>query len=123
MPALALNESMKIAVEIAQSLAKEYHNDHFYPAHLLRALLHKEVGFKSFIESIGKDAGYIMEWAEVRMDECPKVAKVKDTITGDERVKQLFEEADNNRIKLGLDLISPICVLAAIAKPGVAFSN
>ena len=123
MPTLALNESMKTAVEIAQSLAKEYCNDYFYPAHLLRALLHKDVGLKGFLEALGKDPGYILDWAEVRMDECLKVAKVKDTITGSDKVKQVFEEADNIRIKLGLDLISPICVLTAIAKPGVAFSS
>ncbi len=123
MQTLALNESMKIAVEISQSLAKEYHNDFFYPGHLLRSLLHKEVGLKSFIESIGKDAGYIIEWAEVRMDEYPKTAKIKDTIKGDEKVKNVFEEADNVRIKLGLDSISPICVLTAIAKPGIAFTS
>ena len=121
MPTLALNESMKTAVEIAQSLAKEYHNEYFYPAHVLRALFHKEVGLKGFIESIGKDPAYIMEWAEVRMEEYPKVAKTKEHITGDDGIKTLFEDADNNRLKMGLDYISPICVLAAIAKPGVAF--
>ncbi|CAN5751093.1 ATP-dependent Clp protease ATP-binding subunit [soil metagenome] len=123
MPSLTLNESVKTAIEIAQSLAKEYHNEFFYPAHLLRSLLHKEVGLKGFLDSIGKDSGYIMEWAEVRMEEYPKVAQVKDKVTGDEKVKNLFEESDNVRIKLGLDLISPICVLAAIAKPGVGFSS
>ncbi|MEO6328777.1 MAG: ATP-dependent Clp protease ATP-binding subunit [Ginsengibacter sp.] len=123
MPALALNESVKTAIEISQSLAKEYHNEFFYPGHLLRSLLHKDVGLKSFIESIGKDAGYIIEWAEVRMDEYPKAAKAKDNLKGDERVKNVFEEADSVRIKLGLDLISPICVLTAIAKPGVAFTS
>ena len=114
---------MKAAIEISQSLAKEYHNEHFYPAHLLRALLHKEVGLKNFLDSIGKDTGYIMEWAEVRMDEYPKVAKVKDNVTGDDGIKALFEEADNVRIKMGLDTISPISALAAISKPGVAFST
>jgi ATP-dependent Clp protease ATP-binding subunit ClpB len=123
MPTLALNESMKTAVEVAQSLAKEYYNDHFYPAHLLRALLHKEVGLKNFLESIGKDAGYITEWAEVRMDEYPKSGKTKENVTGDEKVKVVFEEADNIRIKMGLDTISPICVIAAIAKPGVGFTG
>ncbi len=123
MSSLALNESMKAAVEISQSLAKEYHNEYFYPAHLLRALLHKEVGLKAFIESIGKDAGYIMEWAEVRMDEYPKVAKTKDRITGDVTVKEVFEESDNVRMKLGSDYITPICVLTAIVKPGVAFTS
>ena len=123
MPSLALNESMKAAVEISQSLAKEYQNEYFYPAHLLRALLHKEVGLKTFIESIGKDPGYIIEWAEVRMDEYPKVAKIKDRITGDVTVKEVFEESDNVRIKLGSDYITPICVLTAIVKPGIAFSS
>lgn len=123
MSTLALNESMKTAVEIAQSLAKEYYNEYFYPAHILRAMLHKDVGLKNFIDAIGKDSGYIMEWAEVHIEDCPKVARVKDSITGDASVKILFEEADNIRIKLGQDLISPISVLAAIAKPGVSFTN
>ncbi|MEO6915613.1 MAG: ATP-dependent Clp protease ATP-binding subunit [Chitinophagaceae bacterium] len=123
MATIGLNESMKSAVEIAQSLAKEYANDFFYPAHLLRALVHKNVGLKSFLEALGKDVGYIIDWAEVRIDECPKVAKVKDVITGSDKIKEVFEEADNVRIKLGLDLISPICVLTAIVKPGVAFTS
>ena len=54
---VALNESMKTAVEIAQSLAKEYFNEYIHPAHFLRALLHKDVGLKDFIDSIGKDSG------------------------------------------------------------------
>lgn len=123
MSTIVLNESMKTAVEIAQSLAREYHNEYFYPAHVLRALMHNEVGFKDFIESIGKDAGYIKEWAEEHMEASPKVGKAKESVTGDPGVKAVFEEADNTRIKLGLDKISPICVLAAIAKPGVAFSS
>lgn len=123
MSTIVLNESMKTAVEIAQSLAREYHHEYFYPAHVLRALLHNDVGLKDFLESIGKDAGYIKEWAEEHMEACPKIGKAKDTITGDPVVKLVFEEADNTRIKLGLDKISPICVLAAIAKPGVAFSS
>ncbi|CAN5898937.1 ATP-dependent Clp protease ATP-binding subunit [soil metagenome] len=123
MPTLTLNESVKTAIEIAQSLAKEYHNEYFYPAHLLRSLLHKDVGLKSFLDSIGKDSGYIMEWAEVRMEDYPKSAQVKDKITGDDAVKNVFEEADNVRIKLGLDLISPICVLCALSKPGVGFTS
>ena len=123
MSTIALNESMKAAVEIAQSLAKEYHNEFFYPAHLLRAMMHTDVGLKDFIDSIGKDSGYVMEWAEVRMEDIPKVAKTKENIKGDDGIKQVFDEADNIRIKLGLDTISPICALVAISKPGVAFSS
>ena len=123
MSTLTLNESVKTAIEISQSLAKEYHNEYFYPAHLLRSLLHKDVGLKSFLDAIGKDSGYIMEWAEVRMEDYPKAAQLKDKVTGDDGVKNVFEEADNVRIKLGLDLISPICVLCAISKPGVGFTH
>jgi ATP-dependent Clp protease ATP-binding subunit ClpB len=120
---LTLTEPLKLAIEISQSLAKEYHNEFFYPGHLLRSLLHKEVGVKPFLESIGQDTGYIMEWAEVRIEDYPKVANVKDNITGDSKVKAVFEESDRIRIKLGLDLINPVCVLAAISKPGIAFSG
>lgn len=123
MPTLSLNESLKTAVEIARSLAKEYQNEYFSPAHLLRAMLHKDVGLANFLSSIGKDVPYILEWAEIHMDEYPKVAKAKDNVTGDEKVKDIFEEADNIRLKLGLDYITPICVLVAIAKPGTAFSG
>jgi ATP-dependent Clp protease ATP-binding subunit ClpB len=123
MSTIALNESMKTAVEIAQQLAKEYHNEFFYPAHLLRALLHKDVGLKDFIDSIGKDSGYIIEWAEVHMEDAPKAAKTRENIKGDDGIKQVFEEADNVRMKMGLDNISPIAALVALAKPGVAFTS
>lgn len=123
MPTLTLNESVKTAIEIAQSLAKEYHNEYFYPAHLLRSLLHKDVGLKNFLDAIGKDSGYIMEWAEVRMEDHPKTGQVKDKITGDDGIKSVFDEADNVRIKLGLDQISPICVLCALSKPGIGFTS
>jgi hypothetical protein len=49
MSEFSLNEPLKFAIEISQSLAKEYHNEYFYPAHLLRGLLHKEVGLKPFL--------------------------------------------------------------------------
>lgn len=117
-----LNDSLKSAIEIAQSLAKEYHNENFYSAHLLRALMHKDVGFRSFLESIGKDVAYIIEWAEVKIEDYPKVAVVKENVTGDAKVKTIFEEADNIRIRLGLDLVTPICAFTALIKPGLGFS-
>ena len=123
MAALSLNESVKTAIEIAQSLAKEYRNEFFSPAHLLRSLLHKDVGLKNFLDAIGKDTGYISEWAEVRIEDYPKVAQTKEKVTGDDQVKDVFEEADNVRIKLGLDFINPICVLCALSKPGVGFTS
>ncbi|WP_145857858.1 ATP-dependent Clp protease ATP-binding subunit [Pedobacter suwonensis] len=116
-----LSESVKTALHIAQSLAKEYRNEVFSAAHLLKGLMHKDVGLRSFITSIGKDEEYISEWAEVRIDEQPKAASLSDTVSGSPEIAVIFEEADNVRIKLGLDLITPVCVLTALAKPGIGF--
>ncbi|MES2112456.1 MAG: ATP-dependent Clp protease ATP-binding subunit [Bacteroidota bacterium] len=120
---LILNQSLKQVIEIAQSYAKEYHNEYFSPAHVLMALLHKDIGLRPFLESVNQDIGYLNEWAEVRIEDCPKTGKVKDEITGDTRIKSVFDEAENIRLKLGLDQISPVCVLGAISKPGVAFTT
>jgi hypothetical protein len=40
----------------------------------------------------------------------------------DETVDHIVEEADDIRLKLGLDEITPICILTAIVKPQVAFT-
>jgi len=117
-----LSESVKTALHIAQSLAKEYRNANFSAAHLLKGLMHKDVGLRPFLASIGKDEEYISEWAEVRIDALDKTSDVPETILSTSEIPAVFEEADNIRIKLGLDLITPICVLTALAKAGIGFS-
>lgn len=116
-----LSESVKIAIRIAKSIAREYANDCYTPSHLLKALMHKEVGLQGFIQSLGKDAGYIEDWAEVRIEEAPRSGKTSE-IMADKQIANVFEEADMVRLKLGLLEINPICVLAALAKPGTAYS-
>lgn len=115
-----LDESVNTAVRIAKSYAREYRNGHYSSAHLLLALLHREIGLKGFIESMGKDYAYLTEWAQVRIENYPKVVDVSD-IQPDKPVASIFEQADNIRIKLGLLEINPICVLTALAKPGIGF--
>lgn len=119
---LNLNESVKIAIRIAQAIAREYANPYYTPAHLLKAMLHKDVGLQDFILYLGKDMGYFEEWAEVRVDDCPKTGTSTE-IPPDEKIALVFEEADNVRIKLGLFEINPICVLGALAKPEIGFSR
>lgn len=116
-----ISESVKTAIRIAQSLAKEYHNPEFFPAHLLKGLMHKEVGLRTFLSSIGKDEEYISEWAEVRIDELDKTASAPEDVKGSSEISKVFEEADLVRIKLGLDLITPVCVLTALCKPTIGF--
>lgn len=116
-----LSESVKIAIRITKSIAREYANDCYTPSHLLKALMHKEVGLQGFIQSLGKDTGYIEDWAEVRIEEVPRSGKTSE-IMADKQIANVFEEADTVRLKLGLLEINPICVLAALAKPGTAYS-
>lgn len=116
-----LSESVKITIRIAKSIAREYANDYYTPSHLLKALMHKEVGLQGFIQSLGKDTGYIEDWAEVRIEEVPRSGKTSE-IMADKQIANVFEEADMVRLKLGLLEINPICVLAALAKPGTAYS-
>jgi ATP-dependent Clp protease ATP-binding subunit ClpB len=121
MSVINLSDSSKTAVHVAQSLAKEYHHKEFGPAHLLKGMLHQEVGLKNFLVSLGKDVGYIGDWAEIRMEDYAQSPTVPDEMLGNRAVKQVFEEADNVRIKLGQDLITPVCILVALTKPNVGF--
>ena len=116
------SESVKLAIRVAQSLAKEYHNAEFTPAHLLKGLMHKDAGLRGFLASIDKDDEYIADWAEVRIDELDKNTNTQDEVKGSAEIARVFEEADHVRIKLGLDLITPVCVLTALCKPTVGFS-
>ena len=113
---LNINETVQSVIRISKGVAREYGNASYAPAHLLFALMHKEVGLRSFVESLGKDADYLREWAEVRIEEYPKAAGAGE-IMPDPKVDELFEQADNVRIKWGLLEINPLCLLAAIATP------
>ena len=117
-----LNDSVKIALNIAQAVARENANEYYMHSHLLKALLHKEVGLRDFIVSIGKDLGYLEEWADVYIEQCPKSTQLSE-IKPSEKIDFIFRAADDARIRLGLFDINPICVLIALVKPGVAFSS
>ncbi len=122
MTTLSFSESLKTAIQIAISFAREYKNEQFGLPHLLRGLLHKEAGLHPFLESLGKDVSYMIEWAEIRIDEMPKSGKTVENIAADTQTANVLEEADNIRLKLGLNDVSPVCALAALVKPNVGFT-
>ncbi len=113
---------LKQAVSIAQSLAKEFSNNEFSPAHLLKALLHKDVGLTELLMALDQDIFYLEEWAEVRIESCAKSSNVPENPPGDKNVQAVFREAENIRLKLSRDETDPECVLTAISTPGVGFS-
>lgn len=122
MSVLITNETIKEVFHIAQSVARENYNAQYGASHLLQALLHNNFGLRDFLTNIEKDSGYIYEWAEVRIEEYPKTTHLPEDISKDEKINIILEEADDIRMKLGLDEVSPLCILAAIAKPNVAYS-
>ncbi|HEX9513143.1 MAG TPA: ATP-dependent Clp protease ATP-binding subunit [Puia sp.] len=119
---ILLADDAKRVVKIAQAIARENINAIFTPAHLLKALVHKEAGLQDLLKKLDKDIYYIEEWAEVRIESIPKSPSPKDMIGGDAALEEVMNEADNIRLKMLKDTIEPLHLLAAISTPGVGFT-
>ncbi|MEO6962253.1 MAG: ATP-dependent Clp protease ATP-binding subunit [Puia sp.] len=119
---LLLEEEAKRVVKIAQAIAKENMNPEFGPAHLLKALLHKDAGLQGILKALDKDIYYLEEWADVRIESLKKSSSPKDPVAGDALIGEVMNEADNVRLKFLKDAIAPRHLLAALCTPGVGFS-
>ncbi|WP_443939960.1 ATP-dependent Clp protease ATP-binding subunit [Pedobacter sp. MW01-1-1] len=120
---LEFNETLLSTLEIAKGFAKENYNSTYGPAHVLRALLHKESGLLDLLLVLEKDIHYLIDWAEVRIDEHPKVTTLPSEVLPHEVIYSLMNHADEFRLKLGLSEINPLSVLASLVKPGVGFNH
>ena len=123
MSVIITNETVKEVIHIAQSIARENYNLTYGASHLLQALMHKDAGLREFLTSIDKDPTYIYEWAEVRIEEYAKTGNLPTEPTPDEKIDTILSEADDIRVKLGLDDISVICILAAITKSNISYTS
>ncbi|MBC8033640.1 MAG: ATP-dependent Clp protease ATP-binding subunit [Chitinophagaceae bacterium] len=119
---MSLTEDAKRVIKISQAYAKENMNPVFGPAHLLKALIHKESRLQDLLKMLDKDIYYIEEWADVRMESAKKISALPDPISGDGMVEEIMNEADNIRLKFGKDSIEPLHILAALCTPGVGFT-
>lgn len=117
-----LDDSVKIALNIALAVARENANECYTPSHLLKALLHKDVGLRDFIISIGKDLGYLEEWADVYIEQCPKSTQLSE-IKPSERIDAVFRAARRctNPVR-AVRHQSHLCAIGT-GKAGVAFSS
>ncbi len=109
--------------KIANSFAEENHSDAIYPAHLFKAILHKEIGLVHFLETdLNKDYYYLQDWADIQMQLAPRTARpMRDLEYSDESIA-VMEEAENYQAKFGLDECTDVCVLASLVTPGVGFT-
>lgn len=115
-------DTVKEAIHIAQAIARENAHEHYSSAHLLKAILHKDIGMLNFLEGMGQDGYYAEDWAEVRLEGISKTAKVPESPSADASVEAVFYEADNIKLKLGLEQVNVHCLLIALCTPGVGFS-
>ncbi|MBD3661450.1 MAG: ATP-dependent Clp protease ATP-binding subunit, partial [Arenibacter algicola] len=116
------SNDLKQGICIAQSLAKEYSNKNISPSHLLKALLHKDIGLRGYLENLDKDIYYLEDWADVRIESYPKNSKIVESPQADSELLAVLTEADNIRLKTTNDQIDAICALASLCTPGVGFT-
>lgn len=117
-----ISDKLKQTIHIAQAIAKEYSHQEYSSAHLLKALLHKDIGVLKYIESIDQDPYYVEEWAEVRLESMPKTAKPPESPSGDSTVEAVFYEAESVKLKIASETLDEYCILIALCTPGVGFS-
>jgi ATP-dependent Clp protease ATP-binding subunit ClpB len=119
----SISEQSQKAILIAQKIAKEYQNEQYSSPHLLKALLHQDVGLTDLLTRMDKDISYLKEWAEIRMEDIPKSGNVEEEPSGDKKIQSVFEEADILRLKFSKETIDPVCLLTAVCKPNIGFSG
>ena len=110
-------------LNIAQSFAEEYCSNAVYPAHLFKAVLHKDVGLVKFVEvELDKDYYYLQDWADVQMQLAPRAVRPMRNLELSDEAQNVMDEADEYKLKFGLDETNAVCILAALVTPGVGFS-
>ena len=120
---MAYTDELKRALHIAQAVAHEYRHEYYTTPHLLTALLHNEIGLASWLAvELGKDIHYLREWAEVRLESLPKATRAPEMPTADKELKPVLEVADLVALQLSKDQTDPLCALAALLRPGLAYS-
>ena len=118
---LRLDAAAQKALNIAQALAKEHLHAGYGPAHLLKALLHKDLGLETRLWQEDYDVYYIQDWAETRLEDCRKAHAPKEP-RPDEALLNVLDEADSIRALQQEEAVTPMHLLIAICTPGVAFS-
>ena len=117
-----MNAMINSVLEIARHYAEENMNGVVAPEHLMRAMLHPDVGMVEYIEvTLDKDYYYCLEWADARIRELDKASRSGQLEMSDASV-DVISEAEEYAKKSGKEEIDGISLLAALVTPGVGFS-
>ncbi|MFV0538263.1 MAG: AAA family ATPase [Dysgonomonas sp.] len=115
-------DGIQYIFHIAEAYVREYFNSHLTCAHLLKAILHKDVGLIPFLESLDKDYYYLLDWTDVRISLLPKTSDSTSDIAIADDIDAVLRTAEDYQRKYELAELNPILLFAAIATPGVCFS-
>lgn len=119
-----LGQDIGDVLRIARAYAKEAMNGSIEPAHLFKALLHKDVGLVKYIEKdLRQDYFYLLEWCDARIREASRSARPMADPEMSEAAVEVFAEADSIRANLGASEVDAKMLLASVVTPGVGFSN
>lgn len=111
------------AFGIAEAYAKEHMSGAIDPAHILKALLHKDIGLVSFIEkTLQQDYYYLLDWADMRIKMIKKNPDGGKSIKFNALTKAVVSEADSIRQTRKEDMINEYHLLMAVVTPGVGFT-
>jgi len=116
------SEESENTLKIAKSYAKDSMSEAIEPAHLLKAVLHKDSGLVGFLESIDKDYYYLLDWASIRIEQYPKVSRIDDEIPFSSKTEAVLSEAKNCKLQTNANEVEPLHILAALTIPGVGFT-
>ncbi len=116
------NERLNEVLNDAKKLARQHRHGTFGAAHLMTAVMKKSSGLAKMLEAWGKDSEYLVEWAEMRLENQLPADGIVDFPLADDSTNRVLAEGEKVRLRLGIDQIDPFCLLVALLTPGVAWS-
>lgn len=110
-------------LHVAEAFAHDNNSAKIEPAHLLRAMLHKNMGLVDYIENtLDSDYYYMLDWADVRVGQVSKSAFPMRESQLSDSSKSVVKEAVRISDNIGLPQLDLKSLLAAVITPGVGFS-
>lgn len=107
---------------IAEAYAKEHMNGAIEPAHVLKAMLHKDIGLVPFIEkTLQQDYYYLLDWADMRIKMTKKSSDSK-MLNLSAATEAVVSEANSLRKARKDEMINVYDLLMAVVTPGVGFT-
>lgn len=108
---------------IAGQIVRENMNAEIAPAHLFKALLNKDFALVPVIEKdLNSDYYYILDWVDMQIRSCEKSVSAISEPPLSDAAEEVLREAENYRLKLDEEELTPLCFFASLITPGVGFS-